>query len=504
MVSVLIYAMIYAGAALMVANIIRYVRYARHLFSTGEWNRERPYLYLPIALLSFFLVGYIAVGLSGKADMISASILFFGSVFVFLILLLLRRVTERIEESEQLKAELFAAEESNRAKSGFLANMSHEIRTPMNAILGLDTLLLKDDSLTPESRRLVEKIDLSARHMLELVNDVLDMSSIESGRLDLDEGNFDFPDFLRQINDYARSQCSEKGLHYSCEVSGEPRQRYYGDVRKLRQVLLNILNNAVKFTDKPGRVSLAVSFGEPEGERCPVRFVISDTGIGIAEGFLPHLFEPFAQENDSTTSRFGGTGLGLPISRNLVELMNGEIRAESEKGKGTTFTVSLSLGAERPEGAEETEPPPAVEESCERVALAGKHVLVVEDIPINAEIVMDLLDMEDVSSEWAENGQLAVERFAASAPGHFDAVLMDLRMPVMDGLTATREIRRLERPDAKTVPIIALTANAFEEDVQKSLQAGMDAHLAKPADSDLLIDTLRRTIARAERKGEMT
>ena len=241
----------------------------------------------------------------------------------------------------------------------------------------------------------------------------------------------------------------------------------------------------MKYTDAPGTITLSVGAdGEQNGLRT-LRFAVSDTGIGIDSAFLPKIFDVFAQEDESSTTRFGGTGVSLAVTKNIVELMGGTITVESEKNVGSTFTVTLHLC---PAPAE------APAEAPEDGSLSGRHILVVEDLDENAEIVQDLLELEGAESERAENGQIALEMFERSAPGTYDAILMDLRMPVMDGLEATRRIRALPRADAKTIPIIALTANAFESDVRASMDAGMDAHLAKPTDTDCLYSTLKRLI----------
>ena len=512
MIPILIYGMVYLGAALMVVNIVRYVRYACHLLNSGDWEKERRFMCVPIALLSFFLVGYLAVAFFGKPDLMFASILFLGSVFVFLMLLVLQRVTVRIRQDEQLRADTKAAEDTNRAKSSFLANMSHEIRTPMNAIIGLESMARLNPNIPQETREQLEKIDVNAKRMLEVVNDILDMARIESGRVELHEESFVLKDFLNKLNESYRTDCARKGLAYRFTLQGEPETCYLGDSQKLYHVLGHLLDNAVKYTNRPGSVSLTVEADPPRGEYCPMRFLVSDTGVGIDPDFLPRLFDPFSKEDARATSRYDGSGLGLSIVHNLVEMLNGEIRVESEKGKGSTFTVSLSLrrvtedaqpapSAGQPSDETEQTAQSAPQEN-EEPSLAGKHVLIAEDIEINAEILADLLELEDVSSEWAENGQIALDLFAGSEIGHFDAILMDLRMPVMDGLAATREIRKLKRPDAKTVPIIAITANAFPEDVERCMQAGMDMHIAKPADSDLLMQTLSRLIASRSGAGQ--
>ncbi len=236
------------------------------------------------------------------------------------------------------------------------------------------------------------------------------------------------------------------------------------------------------------------------GDRCAMRFVIEDNGIGMDKEFIPKIFEPFSQEDASNTNRYGGSGLGMSLTKSIVDMMNGDIQVSSEKGKGSRFTVSVTLKA-APHGQVPAEPQDeaaGAESSAEggtaaaQVSLAGKRMLIAEDVELNAEILTDLLEMEDIGSEWAQNGQIAVEMFEKSGPGYYDAVLMDVRMPVMDGLAATRAIRSLDRPDAKTIPIIAMTANAFDDDVQRSHMAGMNAHLSKPVDQELLMATLAR------------
>lgn len=379
------------------------------------------------------------------------------------------------------------AQSANRAKTLFLSRMSHEIRTPINAIIGLDSLALHDESIPQHTRDELKKIGASARHLLSIVNDILDMSRIESGRVVLKEEVFSLGDFLTQIQIIVDGQCQEKGLRFLCNRVEPLDACYYGDALKLKQVIINILGNSVKFTDAPGEITFTIEQTDTTEDRSTLRFTMSDTGIGMDQEFLPKLFEAFSQEDMNNTTRYGGSGLGMAISKSFVSLMGGDIQVESEKGKGTTFTVSVPLGrvqeAEKQEETAEVSP-------AEEYSLAGLHFLIVEDQEMNAEILTDLLDIEDASSEWAENGQRAVEIFSQSKKGQFDAVLMDMRMPVMDGLTATQEIRKLSHPDAATIPIIALTANAFEEDVNRCLKAGMNAHLAKPVDIDLLKETL--------------
>ena len=335
---------------------------------------------------------------------------------------------------------------------------------------------------------MLEQIDISAHHLLDMINDVLDMNHIASGNMVLKAEPFAPADMLNLVNVLAQTYCSEKGVEYLHEVVGDLDDLCVGDSLRLRQVLLRILENAAKFTPEGGLVRFVTEQLPREGERCVLRFTISDNGVGIDEAFIPRMFDYFSQEDATATNRYGGSGLGLAITKKLVDMMDGEIAVESQKGVGSTFTVTVRLGAV--EGtAEQTA------EQTERASLAGRHILIVEDVDMNADLLADLLELEEITSERAENGRVAVDRFAQTPEGYFDAILMDLRMPVMDGLEAARTIRALPRPDASRVPIIALTANAFEEDVRQSMEAGMNAHLPKPVDTDLLYDTLRELVA---------
>ncbi len=489
MVQWLIRGMVFLGSLLMVYNIYGFVRFARYVKKLDSWNANDRILYVPIILLIGFLLGYLAVGLFGKPDMIMAGILFGGSVFVFVIYKLLNGITQRIVEREHLEAELMAAEESNQAKSRFMATMSHEMRTPLNAVIGLNELALKDDSLTPQTRDRLEKVEISAHHLLDMINDILDMNHIESGEMVLKAEAFSPADLLNLVNVLARMMCEEKGVVYRHEVVGELEGACIGDSLRLRQVLLSILSNASKYTPEGGSVRFVAEQLPREGDRCVLRFTVSDTGVGIDEAFMPKLFDSFAQEDANAINRSTGSGIGLAITKRLVEMMDGDIAVASRKGEGSTFTVTVRLGAVDVDEASE-----ATGEALGDRSLAGKHMLIVEDVDLNADLLADLLELEDVTSERAENGRVAVDAFSQAPPGHFDAILMDLRMPVMDGLEATRAIRALPREDAKAVPIVALTANAFEEDVRQSLAAGMNAHLAKPVDTDQLYDTLRALV----------
>ena len=542
--------------------------------------------------------------------------------------LLLREQEQRAqlaESREALKEALAVAEEANRAKTLFLSNMSHEIRTPMNAIIGLTNIALADPGISDATSEHLQKIDSSAHHLLGIINDILDMSRIESGSMGVMSEEFSFAKMLAQVNTIISGQCSEKGLRYECRTVGDVQDYYVGDDIKLRQVLINILGNAVKFTPEGGSVALLVEAVAHYDDKSTLRFTMSDTGIGMSEDFLPTIFDAFSQEDSSLTNRYGSTGLGMPITKSIVELMNGTIEVESEKGVGTTFAVTVTLGdSERSEDADDEfdlRPQDLCvlvidddEIACEHAKvvlgkmgmtcdvalsaaqglemaklrharrtpydlilvdwkmpemdglettrqirdsvgnktpvviltsynwediadeavdagvdtfvskplfagtvmeefrrafdrknarlteqagdLAGRRVLLAEDVPVNAQIIVVMLSMREMQVVHVENGRDAVETFAKSDVGYFDAVLMDMRMPEMDGLEATRAIRALDRPDAETVPIIALTANAFDEDVQRSMQAGLNAHLSKPVEPETLFSTLEELIGR--------
>ncbi len=389
------------------------------------------------------------------------------------------------DETEEYRRKL---EEASRAKTAFLSNMSHEIRTPMNAIIGLNSLALEDAGLSQTTRDHLQKIGTSAHHLLGVINDILDISRIESGCMSLKNAKFPFAQELEQVNAIVTAQCRDKGINYTCNVKDGVADYYVGDDMKLRQILINILGNAVKFTPEGGSVSLDVEALAGDGEKRPLRFTITDTGIGIGKEFLPRMFDAFTLEDESYTSKHGSTGLGLSITKSFVELMDGHIDVESEKGVGSKFIVTVTL-QESPRNGDEHEASGAPQEKP-RATLAGRMILLAEDVAVNAEIMKMVLSMREMKVEHAENGRIAVEMFKAHEPGYYSAILMDVRMPEMDGLEATRVIRSMDREDAKNIPIIALTANAFDEDVQNSLQAGLNAHLSKPVEPELLYATL--------------
>ena len=535
------------------------------------------------------------------------------------------KLQEQLEEqSKLLRVALSDAEQANKAKTAFLSNMSHEIRTPMNAIIGLDNIALNDPETPEKTKEYLRKIGSSADHLLYLINDILDMSRIESGRMILKNEEFSFPELLQAVNTMFSGQAADKGLDYNCHITGEVDDYYIGDNMKLRQVLINILGNAVKFTPTGGSVSLQVERKAQYNGKSTLCFTITDTGIGISEEYLPHIFDAFSQEDSSNTNKYGSSGLGLAITKRIVEMMNGDIRVESKKGKGSTFTVTVTLtDSDRKETNETDEIHPSdmsvlivdddpiaceharlvlekagiasevaasgqeaiemvqlrharmepynlilvdwkmpemdgvettrrlrtivgnesaiiiltayrwddvLEEAVQagvdsfipkplfaaavmeefkaalrrkgglaaqrahKAELTGRRILLAEDVEVNAEIISMVLQSRNMEVDLAENGRIAVEKFSGHEPGYYDAVLMDMRMPEMDGLEATRRIRALDRKDAQLIPIIALTANAFDEDVQRSLQAGLNAHLSKPVQPEVLFETLESLI----------
>lgn len=492
MIRTAVFGMIILGSLLMVFNIVGFIRFANRIKNLKNWGSRNEILNIPITLLVLFLIGYLVVGFFGNPDLVTAGILFGGSIFVYVMYRMLNGITGRILENEKIEAKLLAAQEVNRAKNDFLASISHEMRTPMNVILGLDTLALREPGLPARTRQQLEKIQNSGKYLLGLINNILELNDLGDKRKSAQEA-FSLTELLDQVNAIAQTLCEEKGLNYCFETHGSLPARCEGDEMQIKKVLLGLLDNAVKYTDPQGTVSFTVNC-EPDGEkRGRLRFLVSDTGIGMSKEFLANIFEPFNKEDLSTTNRFGGSGLSLAVAKSTVDHMGGTLVADSEKGRGSVFTLTLSLPVlESPH--EET--PAAAEE----ISLAGCRVLLVEDVPENAEIVQDLLELEDVVSDHAENGLIALEKFESSPAGTYDAILMDLRMPVMDGLESARRIRALPRPDAASIPIIALTANAFQSDIEATLSAGMNAHLAKPADAEILYNTLREWIAISRRE----
>ena len=403
---------------------------------------------------------------------------------------------EKDEYQKALAEALEEAERANRAKTAFLSNMSHEIRTPMNAIIGLNKIAMEDPTVSETVREHLMKVDGSAKHLLNIINDILDMSRIESGRIAIKNEEFPFAKEIEQVNSMISSQCKEKGLNYEFRIDGKTDDYYVGDGMRIRQIVINLLGNAVKFTPAGGTVSFVIEEGLRSDGKAELRFTVSDTGIGMSEEFLPYLFDAFSQEDSSSTNIYGSSGLGMAITKRMVELMGGSIDVESVKGKGSAFTVTLTLGvSDRRDSAADR----SAEASEENTAgLGGRRILLVEDVVINAEIIKMVLTQAEINVDHAENGRIATEMFRDHDEWYYDAILMDMRMPEMDGLEATRTIRAMDRADAAKIPIIALTANAFEEDVQRSMEAGLNAHLSKPVEPEILFRTLGDLIEKCQ------
>ena len=406
-----------------------------------------------------------------------------------------------LAQSQALKDALAATESANKAKTAFLSNMSHEIRTPMNAIIGLNRIALSDTTILKNTRENLEKIGVSAEHLLDIINDILDMTRIEAGKMVLKQETFSLASLIHQIDVMIGGQCNDKGLKWKCEYNNKDNDYFVGDNIKLKQVLINILGNSVKFTPEGGSVTFSVEPISRYDNKTALRFIMKDTGIGMSKEFLPKLFDAFSQEDLTTKTKYGSTGLGMSITKSIIEMMNGEIKVDSEKNVGTTFTVTLTLtnSDQKPEESEETNQKESAKatdsvKNNKKAELKGRRILLAEDMAVNAEIIKMVLSMRELKVEHAVNGKIAVEMFEKSAEGYYDAVLMDMRMPEMDGLEATKHIRAMDRMDAKDIPIIALTANAFEEDVQRSLQAGLNAHLSKPVEPETLFVTLESFI----------
>lgn len=387
-----------------------------------------------------------------------------------------------------IQGNLKRAEAANLAKSEFLSRMSHEIRTPMNGIVSMSTIAMQNIDNTDKIKDCLEKVIMSSKHLLALINDVLDMSKIESGKVELRHESFNFRAFLQDFENLYGEQAKSKGISYETILASDLEVQIIGDSLRLNQVLSNLLSNALKFTPAKGMIKLRVSKTGEDQENVYLRFEVIDTGCGIAEENYDKIFESFEQENVDVTYKYGGTGLGLSIVKRFTGLMGGGIHVTSVQGSGSTFTVDLPFGkikeSGKPTRFSDINGRNDLAKDCYAVDydFKGKRILLVEDNELNREIAEELIGVTGASVESAEDGVQAVEMFKESAEGYYDLILMDVQMPHMDGYEATRCIRALGRSDAQKVPIFAMTANAFAEDVQKSREAGMNAHISKPLD----------------------
>ena len=396
----------------------------------------------------------------------------------------------RVAAEDALKV----AESASKAKSTFLSNMSHDIRTPMNAIIGFATLALDDIRDGKKVEDYLSKILSSSKHLLGLINDILDMSRIESGKVVLEEQETDLVTTLQELQSIMEGQAKERKLKLHVDYSNLRDRHVYCDKTRLNQVMFNLLANAVKFTSEGGSIWLTMSQLEPTYEvedRAIYEIRVKDTGIGMDKAFIKHIFEPFERERTSTVSKIQGTGLGMAITKNIVDMMGGTIEVESQKGVGTEFIIRLELrlqaeaGAANEEGAKQHSHAEGIAE------FAGKRLLLAEDNELNREIACMLLSKYGFVIDTAENGQEAVDLVAASAPGYYDLVLMDIQMPVMDGHEATRKIRSLENKVLAKVPVVAMTANAFDEDRKAAKECGMNGFISKPINMQEVVQALR-------------
>lgn len=396
----------------------------------------------------------------------------------------LKRITKIIESNIQRERHDLAS----KAKSDFLSRMSHEIRTPMNAIIGMTEIGMKDTEHPAQVENCLAKINQSSKYLLGLINDILDMSKIESGKMKLMNKNFSMSGFLEEIRIMIQPQAEEKNLSFRIQ---SPEQNYWivGDDLRLGQIVINLLGNAVKFTPKGGQVTMTVQALESQGGWQKFHFSVEDTGIGISEENLERIFDSFEQADGDTSAAYGGTGLGLAISNRLIRMMGSRIELDSEPGKGSNFYFELQLKLGREDDILKGEAEDGVQ-----AWTSGKNLLLVEDNELNREIAATLLEEQGFTITPAVNGKEAVDCFLDEKPGTFAAILMDIRMPVMNGLEATKQIRRSDHPEAMTIPIIAMTANAFDDDMKKSIESGMSGHLTKPIDIKALVSALKKVI----------
>lgn len=441
------------------------------------------------AVLTFVPTEVLSAGTTSFLNMAVVYVSVIASMVVLMMGLLMfffiskrgdrRIIAHQRQANALLKDAADAANAASIAKSDFLSHMSHDIRTPINGIMGMTEIALKNIDDKDRVLDCLQKIDGSSGHLLSLVNDVLDMSRIESGKVQISHKPLNILELLRHCSSIISGQLQGRDIMFTEEFENIENPHILGDELHLRQVLINILGNAVKFTPDGGRIYFRVREFSAEGEAARFHIEIEDTGIGMKPEFLPHIFEPFAQEDGGNRSSYKGTGLGMSITKKFMDLMGGIVEVQSEPGKGTLFRLELPVEIDREWQGEQ-------ESAGQQTTLAGARVILAEDNDLNMEIAVFMLESLEIEVTAVTDGKAALDAFAAAAPGTFDGILMDVMMPVMDGLTATREIRALEREDAGAIPIIAMTANAYDEDRRKCMEAGMDAHMSKPIDGEVL------------------
>lgn len=398
-----------------------------------------------------------------------------------------------IEKQALLENALMQAEKANKAKSVFLSNMSHDIRTPMNAIVGFTTLATTHIDNRQQVAEYLKKIESSGNHLLNLINDVLDMSHIESGKMHLVEDPCNLSEILEELHTILQANVQAKHQTLEINTVDVTEENIYCDKLRLNQVLLNLLSNSVKYTEEGGTIQVTlIQKPGTSANYADYEFHIEDTGIGMSDDFVQHIFEPFERERNSTISGIQGTGLGMAITKNIVDMMGGSVKVKSEQGVGSEFTLffTFRLNPEARDTAKQDS-----QKANKVLPLEPGHILLAEDVELNQEIAVTILNEAGFTTDVAENGQIAVDKVKNSEPGYYQLVLMDIQMPVMNGYDATKAIRRLENQELANIPILAMSANAFEEDKQQSLKCGMNAHIAKPIDVKKLFETLSKIIS---------
>lgn len=411
------------------------------------------------------------------------SFVVFISTIIFIISKNDKKIMKQQKENNRIlaqKAEI--ADKANIAKSRFLSHMSHDIRTPINGIIGMTNIALINVDNSQKVRDCLEKIDTASEHLLSLINDILDMSRIENGKVTINNKPLNINNFLNKCTSIIEGGLQNRDIMFITEFDSFKYPYFIGDEMHLLQILINILGNAVKFTPDGGEIRFTVKENKVCKNTIKYCFEIEDTGIGMKEEYLEHIWDAFSQENNPSRYEYSGTGLGMSITKQLVALLKGDISVESQENIGSKFTVNLPF-----EIAKEST---LCSTNNIDIELKGLKILLVEDNELNMEIVKDILKNYDVTITEAENGKIAVDIFSNSEINYFDLILMDVMMPVMDGLTATKTIRNIKRADASNIPIIAMTANAYYEDIIKTFEAGMNAHLSKPIEINKFLNTI--------------
>ncbi len=445
------------------------------------------------------------IAVKDSVDDINSALVIGGMVLLVIIftgLIIMIYVQDLVRKKhEASEREKIRAMEGSLAKSRFLFNMSHDIRTPMNAIIGYTELALKEPSSEKLHDYLV-RIDRSNHQLMTLINDILEMSRIESGKIELEPVPVDLHYIFDNIRMLFEDQMKRKDMEFAVHTSQIKHRYIWCDEKNFNRVIINLISNAYKFTDKGGSVTVSVSESSAgEDDYGMYEFRVRDNGIGMSKEFVEKMFSPFERERTSTVSGIEGTGLGLSISKSIVDLMGGTVQVHTSPGSGTEIVLRIKFRLAQQSDFEQTHTASPADEDAQ-VDFSGKRLLLVEDIDVNMEIAVMLLSQMGFTVETAENGQQAVDMVCASQPGYFDAVLMDIQMPVMDGYEATRRIRALENEDLAQIPIVAMTANAFKEDVQAALASGMQAHIPKPIEVDVLIGTLTEVLSGKAAKKE--